>query len=315
MKKIRKIITIFCLIIFYCYFINISNFPSKILFYNDSEIEYKLCPFLNIKGEILTSSSGKSTSYKATLALGDIDIKEIELKRAEKLEVIPCGELVGLKIFTKGVVIVGFSEIEDINGNIVSLENTTSLKKGEKILEVNGTRLDSIEDLKKIIILSKEDKLKLKLEDETGSVREEEVAPIHDSSNSYKLGLWVKDAATGVGTLSFYIPETNQFACLGHGIVDNDTDSLLEIEDGNLTTTKVIEVTKGTAGNPGEIKGTINNDDLGEITANSNFGIFGYLSDSKKAEFEGKDAVQVGLKTEIKLGEAKIISNFSGEKK
>ena len=151
------------------------------------------------------------------------------------------GELVGLKIYTKGVVIVGFSEIEDINGNKVSLNKTTNLKKGEKILEINNEKINS----KMKIFSCKDESLKMKIEDEFGNQREEIVKPIHDTSNSYKLGLWVKDAATGVGTLSFFIPETNQFVALGHGITDNDTNSLLEIENGNLTTTKIISITKG----------------------------------------------------------------------
>ena len=154
------------------------------------------------------------------------------------------GDLVGLKIFTKGVVIVGFSEIEDINGNKVSLENTTNLKQGEKILEI---KIESIDDLKKVISISKEEDLKMKIENSLGETRVENVKPIHDTSNSYKLGLWVKDAATGVGTLSFFIPEANEFVALGHGIVDIDTGSLLEIEKGNLTSTKVISISKGSS--------------------------------------------------------------------
>lgn len=90
MKKIRKLIAIFSLIIFYCYFINISNFPTKILVYNDTKLNFKLCPFLKLKGEILTSSSGKSSSYNLKLSLGNIELKDVELKRAEKIEVIPC---------------------------------------------------------------------------------------------------------------------------------------------------------------------------------------------------------------------------------
>ena len=155
------------------------------------------------------------------------------------------GELVGLKIFTKGVVIVGFSEIEDINGNKISLKETSNLKQGEKIIEINGEKISSIEDLKEKIFLNKDKNIKMKIEDNYGNQREEIIKPIHDTSNSYKLGLWVKDAATGVGTLSFFIPETNQFVALGHGITDNDTDSLLEIENGNLTSTKIISITKG----------------------------------------------------------------------
>ena len=89
MKKIRKIVTICFLIIFYCYFINVCNFPNKIIVYNNSKISYKLCPFLKLKGEILTSSAGKSSVYNVTLSLGNIDFKEVELKRAEKINVVP----------------------------------------------------------------------------------------------------------------------------------------------------------------------------------------------------------------------------------
>lgn len=312
MKKIRKIIIIFCLIVFYCYFINIVNFPSKILIYNNSELNYRLCPFLNLKGEILTSTSGKSSNYDVKLSLGNIALKDIEIKRTEKISVIPCGELVGLKIYTKGVVIVGFSEIEDINGNMISLETTTTLKKGEKILEINNQKIENIESLRKTILLEKDSALKMKIEDLDGNIREEEVNPIHASSNSYKLGLWVKDSATGVGTLSFVIPETKQFACLGHGIIDIDTEELLEVEDGCLTTTNVLSVNKGISGSPGEIKGTINNDNLGDILENSNFGIFGKINDT---QYDNKDTVDIGLRNEIKVGPAKIVSNFEGEKK
>lgn len=132
-----------------------------------------------------------------------------------------------------------------MNGNVSSLEKTSSLKVGEKIIEVNGVKINSIEELRNRIVAFKSDCLNMKIEDALGNTREEKVYPIHDASNSYKLGLWVKDAATGVGTLSFYIPETKQFACLGHGIIDVDTNTLLEIENGNLTTTKILSINKG----------------------------------------------------------------------
>ena len=129
---------------------------------------------------------------------------------------------------------------------MISLEDTSSLKQGEKILEVNNVKISNIEDLKKAISYNK-DGLEMKIENINGEIREEGIKPIHDASNSYKLGLWVKDAATGVGSLSFYIPETNQFVALGHGIVDSDTETLLEIEKGNITSTKVIAINKGSS--------------------------------------------------------------------
>lgn len=90
MKKIRRLIIIFCLIIFYCYLININNFPNRIIVYNDSKLNYKLSPFLNLKGSTLTSSNGKSSTYQMTLSLGNIDLKDIEIKKAEKIKVVPC---------------------------------------------------------------------------------------------------------------------------------------------------------------------------------------------------------------------------------
>ena len=90
MKKVRKIFFVFILIVFYCYFVNISNFPNKIFVYDDSKIEYRLCPFLKLDGEIATSFSKKSSIYNMTLSLGNIDIKNVELKRAQKLQVVPC---------------------------------------------------------------------------------------------------------------------------------------------------------------------------------------------------------------------------------
>ncbi|MBR1539609.1 MAG: hypothetical protein IJ629_00210 [Clostridia bacterium] len=254
MKKIRNIVAICFLMITYCYFINIYNFPNKILLYSDSSLNYRICPFLTLKGEVLTSSSGKSKGYHVSLCLGDIHVKEIEVKRTEKIEVVPIGNLVGLKVYAKGIIIVGFSPIKKIDGETVSLEETTSLKKGEKIVEVNGMKINTIEELKKVIVLSKEAELSLKVEDTSGNQRTEVITPIQDASNSYKLGLWVKDAATGVGTLSFYLPETGEFACLGHGIIDADTQSLIEIEDGNLTSTKVLEIKKGSSRKSGRNK-------------------------------------------------------------
>lgn len=90
MKKIRISIIIFCFIVFYCYFMNISNFPNKIITSKDTELNYRLCPFLKLKGEILTNSFEKSSHYHMTLSLGSIDIKNVELKRIEPVAVVPC---------------------------------------------------------------------------------------------------------------------------------------------------------------------------------------------------------------------------------
>ena len=83
----------------------------------------------------------------------------------------------------------------------------------------------------------------------------------------------------GVGTLTFYLPQTNSFAALGHGISDEDSKSLIKLEDGNIYDASVLSVSKGLVNRPGELKGFLNEEtEIGTIKDNSNIGIYGICS-------------------------------------
>lgn len=140
--------------------------------------------------------------------------------------------------------------------------------------------------------------------------------PIQVSQNEYKLGLWVRDSATGVGTISFYEPSSKKFAALGHGISDVDTGELLNIETGQIVTSNIVNVTKGKKGIPGEIKGSISNGTLiGHVNENTNFGIFGDVEDITTLTYDKyKDGIEIAVRDEIKLGEATILSTVEGNK-
>lgn len=250
MKNLRRLITIFCLFLIYVYSVNISNFPNNLILYNNSSIDLKLCPFLNLDGEIQTSSTNNYKVYNMNIKLGDIPLKQVNFKITDDIDVIPCGNLVGLKLYSDGVMIVGFSKLEDISGNIVSLEDANNLKAGDRIIRVNDETIKTIEDLKRKVNDSSQNKLKIDAIDTLGNEKTVNVKPIHTGSNEYKLGLWVKDAATGVGTLSFYIPQTEQFVALGHGISDNDTEELINIDYGEITSTSIVSINKGEKGMP-----------------------------------------------------------------
>ena len=121
--------------------------------------------------------------------------------------------------------------------------------------------------------------------------------------------MWVKDAATGVGTLSFYIPKTGQFVALGHGIIDSDSESLINIDYGEVTSTNIVSIVKGESGSPGEVKGTVNNDVLGTIYDNTDFGLFGEIINVENNNWK---TMEIGLRNEIREGEARILSNIEG---
>ncbi len=146
--------------------------------------------------------------------------------------------------------------------------------------------------------------------------RQVAVTPINTGNNGYKLGLWVKDAATGVGTISFYNPENGKFASLGHGIVDSDTGNFIQIKYGEITNTDIVSITKGMAGAPGEVKGIIKNEEVvGEITENTEFGLFGKINNLELLNNEFNSEFDVGIRSELHEGKASILSDIDGEEK
>lgn len=142
------------------------------------------------------------------------------------------------------------------------------------------------------------------------------IKPIETSKNEYKLGLWVRDSASGVGTISFYDPNTKRFAALGHGISDNDTGDLLNIESGEIVTSKIVNIQKGKKGLPGEIKGSISSGILlGNVNQNTNFGIFGKLENEEiNIDEKYENGIEVALRNEIKIGKAKILTTLENGK-
>ncbi len=120
----------------------------------------------------------------------------------------------------------------------------------------------------------------------------------------------------GVGTASFYEPESGMFCALGHGITDVDTGDIINIANGELVTTNIISIIKGEKGKPGEIKGSIETGEkIGDVAKNTSFGIYGTVSQKSKLGISSNEEVEVALRDEIKQGEAEIICELDNGKK
>ena len=127
------------------------------------------------------------------------------------------------------------------------------------------------------------------------------------AEDQYKIGLWVRDAAAGVGTVTFYEPETNMFMSLGHGITDIDTEKIVEISTGELVTANILSINKGKKGSPGEIRGTIENGNtIGTIYKNTNFGVYGTVTNKNYLNITNS-TLEVASRDEIKEGKAQIL--------
>ena len=115
----------------------------------------------------------------------------------------------------------------------------------------------------------------------------------------------------GVGTITFYEPETKEFAAIGHGILDVDTNKLINIGKGELVTSKILSITKGENGKPGEIKGSIENGTpIGEINKNTLFGIYGKINNLVGLNINANKVYEVATRNDIKTGEASILCSL-----
>ena len=223
---------------------------------------------------------------------------------------IPVGNIAGIKLYTNGVLVVGMSEIEGMDNKKYKPYENTGIKEGDRIISVNSSNIQNTEELINKVNLSKGEEVKIKFVHDQQTL-ECNIKPVETMEKQYKLGLWVRDSAAGVGTVTFYDPETKSFGALGHGIADIDTEELINISSGEFVTTKILNVVKGEKGNPGRIQGTVDNQkNIGIIDTNTKFGIYGKVNNVSSLNIDMSKKMDLALRNEIKLGKATIMCSL-----
>lgn len=306
MKKFKFILTIFLLLLIYSYVSFITLIPDNVILLNNEKINFKNMPAITKIETTMTSLNNSNVTNVEFRLFGNILLKTSTITKIEKIKVVPVGKIIGLKLYTDGVLVVGISEDEEN-----SVEKEFDINPGDIILEINGKLVKSINTLKEIVNNSNGENLKLTIM-RNGNILNTNIIPTKIEGEKYQLGLWVKDAATGVGTMTFYEPDSKKFAILGHGITDSDTNKLIKIDYGDLVTAKVISLKRGVENEPGEIKGTIiNSQSIGKINKNTQFGVFGILNNLTSLNIDTSKAIEIASRDEIKEGEAKIICSIN----
>lgn len=312
MKKIKIVITILFLLIIYMYISNVTLIPKQIVLLEGEN--YKIRTLLGI--DVIQTSAAVSengNTSQVNLNMFGNTVKQINVTRLENVEVIPVGKIIGLKLYTNGILIVGMSEIENVNHQKERPYENLNIQEGDTILKVNDLEIQTIENLQKEINKSDGKNIDLTILKEDGTIETSNIKPVKVSNTEYKLGLWVKDAATGVGTLTYYEPNSKSFAALGHGITDSDTDKLIDIDSGNIVTSKIVSIQKGEQGKPGEIRGSIiNQPTIGKVYKNTEFGIYGELTNLSNIKFNYSNKLKVALRDEIQEGNAKVLCSVDG---
>ncbi len=322
-KKIISLILLIFLIIIYMYTIVITSMPDKMVLFEGEEINTKTLLGLNLmeKSESMTVSSNINNQKidevgvkKLTLNLFEkLPLKSINVSVLPTTKVIPVGNIAGVKLYTSGVLVVGMSEIEGKDNKIYKPYENTGIKEGDTITKINNKYISSTDDLIDNVNKSNGDTIEVTyIQNE--QTKECSITPVKTDEDEYKIGLWVRDSAAGVGTVTFYEPDTKTFGALGHGIADIDTGELLNIASGEFVTTRVLNITKGEKGNPGKIQGTIENQQtIGEISKNTGFGIYGKVDNISSLDIDASKEMEVALRDEIKIGKAKILCNLDNK--
>ncbi len=254
-------------------------------------------------------------SYQVGMKLfGIIRMKDIQVDVVDSMYAVPCGTPVGIYLKSRGIMVIGTGEIVNDAGNVVEPAFGV-LKSGDYIEKVNGQEMKDKNDLISAVNACNGNAVQLEVRRD-GELMKIDLNPVHAEDGTYKLGAWVRDDTQGIGTVT-YVDLNGSFGALGHGISDSDTGMLVDIEDGELYETQILGIEKGVSGKPGVMSGVIyygKGTKLGEVTANTDEGIFGTVNE-KFTEAIQSEAIPVGFRQDVHKGQAFIRSDVSGEVK
>lgn len=256
------------------------------------------------------NKSNSETSASSVKLFGSFPVKDINIEEADRKYVAPGGELVGIRLKTDGVLIVGTESFETTNGEVCPAEKA-GLQAGDTLISIDGKKITLNSQLSEIFAGSEGKTLNMKIVRD-GKETEIKITPEKDSQTGvFKGGLWIRDSTGGIGTLTYTDISTGELAALGHGIYDVDTGALLPTLNGIFVSASLSGITKGTNGSAGELRGSLGSEYLGEIYTNCENGIYGNAAAIKNLE----NAIPVAFPYEIKTGPAQIISTVQGNEK
>ena len=298
-RRNRKLL--YALTVSIIFSIQIYNLAPQHLALRDGD-NYPLPPFI----------SGLKDSSDTHLKLfGFVPIKTVEVDIVPKIDLIPCGNTIGVKINICGAMIVGFAEIHSADGKKYNPAKNAELKIGDVIKKVNGNFVENIDILSKIVENGKGEDLTVEVArgnlTQTVHVKPE----LAREDNAYKIGAFVRDSTSGIGTLTFIEPKSKVFAALGHPIADSDTGGIISVGNGQILRSNIVGVQKGARGSPGELRGVFGGSQkIGNIQQNNDAGIYGKM---ETVNTENKP-MPIAMRSEIKEGKAYILSNIEGDK-
>lgn len=309
MKRFFKALSIalfsICILIYSAVIYGSSVLPDEIVISDCEKISFGRFYFCKENEPVQSASVGMSkTEYKTQItALKIVPVKDIKVNVTKRRFVAPGGDTFGIKLYTKGVIIISIDSVSTANGN-ADPAIAAGLKCGDIITHINDIPATSSQQMTDAVEKSGGNALRLKI-DRNGEITEVNLIPVMSVNGKYKAGLWVRDSSAGIGTVTFYDDSSGMFAGLGHGVCDVDTGKIMPLNNGEAVRARVNGFYKSSAGNPGELCGIFSDIALGNLRVNHEMGVYGEL-----LQPSGAKVIPVALESEVKLGKAQMITTI-----
>jgi stage IV sporulation protein B len=268
-------------------------------------------------GEVYPVLAGTGHLQVQYLLFGLIPLKKVDVDVVSQTKVIPGGQSIGVMLQSQGVIVVGQSPITSEDGKKSYPAKEAGIKLGDVILQVDGKEVKSDNDVAQAVHQAGGRSQGVQVTLKRGSLVENKtVNPVFcQETKRYRIGLYVRDSAAGVGTMTFIDPKSGKYGALGHIINDADTNQKIEIAEGKVIASSIQSIQHGRKGQPGEKVGSFvqSSPFSGTITKNTKFGIFGTMSGTMKNPYYNQP-IDIATESQIKEGPATILTVISGEK-
>ena len=250
--------------------------------------------------------------YQRWLALAVVMIGLLKLPVGAVVmpgEVALGGMPFGVKFYAEGIVIVGFSEVETAEGR-ANPAYDAGLRVNDVITRVDGKEVETAEEvLERIESESDGGKIEITYRRD-GAERSTTVTPAQSAKDGKRrTGMWIRDTMAGIGTVTYLLEDSGDFAGLGHGICDAETGELIPMEHGSVVDVEITGIVRGQPGVPGELKGYFTGETSGVLLGNTACGVFGVFTSSDP---ENCVSVAVGCRDDVHEGRASILCTLAG---
>lgn len=239
------------------------------------------------------------TSYYTYI--GNRDVKQINSTLDNYNNIVVSGEIVGIKMFSKGVIVTGFESFDSNLGIIESPFKYSNIQEGDIIISINDQEIENIKHMTDIInqvILSENKEMNLVLNRRGTEVKTKIIPKLSKIDGQYKIGLWVKDSMAGLGTITFFDKVTKKYVALGHCITETKNNTVIPIWQGKIVEPNIVNIIKSRNKFPGEIEGTLSSNIYGTIEKNMESGIYGSLISE---DFDKSKTIELASKYEIRI--------------